>query len=153
MSQLRSLDEVRIARPCPARWEEMAGDERVRFCTACRKNVYNLSAMTRDDATRLIQEREGDLCARLYRRQDGTVLTSDCPVGVRAFALRVVQKVAAAAALALLAFGGRFLTTHSRPEVRSVSPSQETPHAVPVKAHELTPEQREMLGSLGYIGG
>lgn len=115
--------------------------------------------MTRDAATRLIQEREGDLCALLYRRQDGTVLTSDCPVGVRAFVLRIVQKVAAAAALLLLTFGGRFLTTHSEPEVRSAPrsvSSPETPHAVPKQTRQLSPEEikkmEELLGSLGYIG-
>ncbi len=44
------LEDVRIASPCSASWEDMTGDARVRFCGKCAKNVYNLSEMTRDEA-------------------------------------------------------------------------------------------------------
>ncbi|HHH31296.1 MAG TPA: hypothetical protein ENK57_23520 [Polyangiaceae bacterium] len=96
------LDDVKVASPCSESWDEMVGDERVRFCLKCDKNVYNVGAMTRDEAEALIARAEGGdqgLCLRLYRRKDGTVLTSDCPVGRRR---RRVTRVAAAA----LAFGG-----------------------------------------------
>ena len=75
------LEDIRIASPCNARWEDMVGDDQVRFCGQCSKNVYNLSAMARVEAEALIQGREGALCTRLYRRADGTVLTADCPTG------------------------------------------------------------------------
>jgi hypothetical protein len=61
----------------------MRGDDRVRFCDSCSKSVYNLSKLTMAEATALIRESEGRLCLRLYRRADGTVLTADCPVGLR----------------------------------------------------------------------
>jgi len=78
------LDQVRVASPCKADWNEMLGDERVRFCLSCEKNVYNLSSMTRDDAESLLRERLGnDLCVRFYQRADGTILTQDCPEGVK----------------------------------------------------------------------
>ena len=78
------LDQVRVASPCKADWNEMLGDERVRFCLGCEKNVYNLSSMKRDDAEALLRERLGnDLCIRFYQRTDGTILTQDCPVGVK----------------------------------------------------------------------
>lgn len=81
---LPMLDQVRVASPCNASWDEMLGDERVRFCVSCEKNVYNLSAMPREDAERLLQERVGkELCVRFYQRTDGTILTEDCPVGVK----------------------------------------------------------------------
>jgi hypothetical protein len=82
-TSLPLLENVRIAAPCNASWEEMTGDARVRFCGHCRKNVYNLSAMPRAEAELLLEEREGRICVRLYKRTDGTVLTADCPVGVR----------------------------------------------------------------------
>lgn len=75
------LDGIEIASPCHAGWEDMAGDERSRFCGQCRLNVYNLSAMTRGEAEALVAEKEGRLCVRFYRRRDGTVLTQNCPVG------------------------------------------------------------------------
>ncbi len=59
----------------------MHGDERVRFCDQCSLHVYNLSAMSRQAAEALISEKEGHLCVRLYRRADGTVLTTDCGGG------------------------------------------------------------------------
>jgi hypothetical protein len=75
------LDKVRIASPCSQPWDAMAGDERVRFCRRCRKNVYNLSSLTREQAEALVFEREGAMCIRYYRRRDGTILTADCPSG------------------------------------------------------------------------
>jgi len=41
------LGRLRIAVPCQAGWEEMAGDERVRHCSLCSLNVYNFAEMTR----------------------------------------------------------------------------------------------------------
>ena len=49
-----SLEKLRIANPCPARWEVMEGDDRVRFCQSCKKNVYNLSALQRSEAEALV---------------------------------------------------------------------------------------------------
>lgn len=73
--------EIRIASPCPMAWEGMRGDERARFCARCKLNVYNLSELTDDEVDDLVLRTEGRLCARFFRRDDGTVLTQDCPVG------------------------------------------------------------------------
>jgi hypothetical protein len=81
--KLPLLENVAIAAPCKASWDAMVGDDRVRFCGQCEKNVYNLSAMPRDEAEALLAAREGKMCVRLYKRADGTVMTSDCPVGVK----------------------------------------------------------------------
>jgi hypothetical protein len=104
------IDSIRIAVPCPALWEGMAGDERVRHCTLCNLNVYNFAEMTRGEVGELLLRTEGRVCARLYRRGDGTVITRDCPTGLRAVRQRAVR-VAAAVLTALLsipafAFGG-----------------------------------------------
>jgi hypothetical protein len=105
MSKTISLiQRVEIASPCPAKWDDMVGDERLRFCSQCQLNVYNLSAMSEAEAEGLIIQKEGRLCARIYRRADGTVITRDCPAGLRAIRRRVVGfgiKIAAAAAFLL----------------------------------------------------
>ena len=80
---LSVLDTVQIARPCPADWNAMnsvpgQARERVRHCEDCNLRVYNLSALRRADAEELLRSSEGRLCIRLYRREDGTVLTRDC---------------------------------------------------------------------------
>jgi hypothetical protein len=106
--RLAMLDDVRVAAPCPESWEQMVGDEHVRYCGRCEKNVYNLSSLTRDEAEALLSARQGEMCVRLFRRADGTVMTSDCPVGVKKRRRRRVAiaavgggLVAAAAALGL----------------------------------------------------
>ncbi len=77
------LDNIAIAEPCQASWDDMSGNERVRFCGDCKLNVYNFSAMSRSEAEGMARTTEGRLCVRFYRRADGTVLTRDCPVGLR----------------------------------------------------------------------
>ena len=101
MQQNDSLNRMRIASPCSVGWERMAGNEQVRFCDQCNLHVYNISAMTSEQAASLIASKEGRICARLYRRADGTVLTRDCPVGLRAFRKRA-SKLAGAVLTALL---------------------------------------------------
>ena len=76
------IQNVRIASPCPAAWEKMIGDDRVRHCRECNLNVYNFSAMSEREIKRLIAAREGRLCARIYQRADGTILTQNCPVAL-----------------------------------------------------------------------
>jgi len=83
------LKLVRIASPCPADWNKMAGDDRVRHCDQCDLNVYNLSSMTEREIKRLLAESTGRVCGRFYRRADGTMLTQDCPRGLRAEARRL----------------------------------------------------------------
>jgi hypothetical protein len=104
MAQFTSpLDNIRIAAPCSSDWNQMMGDERVRFCQQCSLNVYNLSSMTRREAEALISNTEGRLCVRYYRRRDGTVLTKNCPEGLRAIKRRL-SRVASAALSAVLSF-------------------------------------------------
>ncbi|HVF46499.1 MAG TPA: hypothetical protein VNA17_02930 [Pyrinomonadaceae bacterium] len=75
------LNNIKVASPCSADWNEMYGNDRRRFCGDCKLNVYNLSGMTRLEAETLMTKAEGRLCVRFYRRADGTVITRDCPVG------------------------------------------------------------------------
>jgi hypothetical protein len=96
MEALNVLNDLRIATPCPASWDAMRGDDRVRFCDSCSKQVYNISGLTAVAAVALVRESEGRLCVRLYRRKDGTVLTADCPVGLRsALRRRLIRMVTA----------------------------------------------------------
>ncbi|HWB18977.1 MAG TPA: hypothetical protein VG711_01660 [Phycisphaerales bacterium] len=113
------VQRIEVASPCPAKWEEMVGDERSRFCAECKLNVYDFSAMTEEEGEKLIIEKEGKLCGRIYRRADGKVLTKDCPVGwrlvkrkmvmagIRAAAAVVFVCVAVGSAVGMLTSGAR----------------------------------------------
>ncbi len=78
------LENVKIASSCNVNWDDMQGNDRVRLCQQCNFNVFNLSDMTRREAETLIQSATGRLCIGYYQRSDGTILTRDCPVGLRA---------------------------------------------------------------------
>lgn len=89
------LDRIEIAAPCPARWDDMTGDSRTRFCSECSLHAHNISDMTATEAEAFLREclPAGRVCVRLYRRHDGTILTKDCPVGLAKLAARVRQTV------------------------------------------------------------
>jgi hypothetical protein len=101
--QLININDIRVASPCPMPWDAMAGNQQVRHCGECRLNVYNLSAMTEIEIQRLLvtQPAEQRVCVRFYRRADGTMLTQDCPRGIKRLAKRV-SKLGAAVFSALV---------------------------------------------------
>ena len=143
--RLPMLDDIRVASPCHERWDAMTGDEQSRFCGSCRKNVYNLSAMTREAAEALVRSKEGELCVRYFRRTDGTILTADCPVGVRR---KRVQLVAAAGAVTALAAGavGLAFAQMGSPVATIATPTVAPRVAPPVTAAPLPLE--EMQGQM-----
>jgi hypothetical protein len=100
------LDTIRIASPCAVPWDAMSGDERTRFCLQCQRHVYNLAEMSRNEAEALVQQTEGRLCVRFYRRKDGTVMTSDCPIGLRALRRRVALAASLVAGAFFMVLGG-----------------------------------------------
>ena len=126
------LDNIRIAAPCSSDWNQMIGDERVRFCQQCSLNVYNLSSMTRREAESLISNAEGRLCVRYYRRQDGTILTANCPVGLRAIKRRLSRAVSATLSATLAFFAGLGLYAGTLPNEEPPAYSN-TMGTVPVK--------------------
>jgi hypothetical protein len=116
------LDNIRIASPCTADWNTMTGDERVRHCGSCKKDVFNLSSMRRDEAEALIREKNGDLCARYYQRGDGTIILADCTIGKKQQRKRRVIAVGAAAMLASgVALAYKLTREHQPPHHDDVS--------------------------------
>ncbi|MFN7135756.1 MAG: hypothetical protein ACK4N5_27030, partial [Myxococcales bacterium] len=95
------VNQLRIAAPCRVSWAAMSGDERKRLCGECRLHVYNVAELTRDEVRALVGGGD-DVCMRLYRRADGTVITRDCPLGQR---VRDRMSLALGAVLAALAAG------------------------------------------------
>lgn len=100
------LDKVVIAAPCPMSWENMEGNDRVRHCQGCAKNVYNISDMSTAEAEQFLLANGTDACIRLFRRQDGTLINDNCPVGLRNLRnkCKAVVRAIAAAVASLIAF-------------------------------------------------
>jgi hypothetical protein len=139
-----NLDDVQVASPCPANWDDMVGSDKVRFCASCQKNVFNLSGMKRDEAIQLVQATEGRICVRFFRRADGTMLTEDCPVGVQAALRRAKRMTYAAAAVslgavaALLAVLGGGLTRRTCQRIDEVKTTIE---------QQIEPEPMPLMGA------
>lgn len=112
-----SLQTIRIASPCTVSWDAMQGTDRVRHCGQCQLDVFNLSEMSVSEAEAFLSERTGRTCVRLYQRSDGTVLTRDCPTGLRAVRRRLALVGAFLAAAISMALGlGLSLWGSSRSE-------------------------------------
>jgi hypothetical protein len=138
------LDSVRVAAPCSAGWDNMVGTERVRFCGQCNLNVYNLSAMTKSEAERLLMESEGRLCVRYYRRADGTILTKNCPVGLRALKRRLSRVASATASAILGLFAGLFAAVGFREGPFTPATTRENMRRI----NDRLPEERATTGVL-----
>jgi Carboxypeptidase regulatory-like domain len=113
------VNRLKVALPCTVSWDSMKGDERARHCGVCSLNVYNIAAMTSAEAEQLVTKREGRLCIRLYRRADGTVITNDCPVGLRKVRQRMARVASAAFAsiLGLVTIGYGQKADRSTPDL------------------------------------
>jgi hypothetical protein len=99
------LDNLYLASPCSVPWDSMQGDDRSRVCGGCTRNVYNISDMTKSEAEKFLRCNGTNECMIFYRRQDGTILTDDCPVALRKIRdrYRLMMKCATAAIAFLLA--------------------------------------------------
>ena len=105
MPRTDPLHRPRAARPCNSSWDLMTGDGRKRRCSNCRRDIYNVKGLAQSEAIALIDASEGRASSRLYRRGDGTVMTSNCS-GSRAAIRRSHFKVAAVtAALCIVGLG------------------------------------------------
>jgi hypothetical protein len=135
----------------------MIGSDRMRFCGQCNLNVYNLSAMTRDQAESVIAANEGRLCVRFYRRVDGSILTRDCPVGLRAVRRRLsyLAKALVAAGFTFLASIGIHLMLPDaivpprQPLITGRMVRQERPSVDVVVSTPLPPDVLPIVGEVG----
>lgn len=100
------LERVVVAAPCPISWEAMPGNDRVRYCSSCSKNVFNISDMSSKEAEQFLQENGTSQCVRLFRRQDGKVMTDNCPIVLRGIRnkCRLAMKMLAGLAASFMAF-------------------------------------------------
>ncbi|MCA8949822.1 MAG: hypothetical protein KDE27_09995 [Planctomycetes bacterium] len=149
------LDTIDVAAPCTADWNAMQGDDRCRFCSQCSLHVFDLSALTRPEAEALVRSRLGGddgssrrLCVRFTRRADGTVLTRDCPVGLRQRLRRTASRLVA---MCTAAFA--FLGCRSEPREPAVGAAPATPVTPADPATMGQPvDQPQLQGEIAIMG-
>jgi len=129
------LNNIKIASPCSANWDAMLGDDKKRFCSECKLNVYNLSGMSKSEAENLLFESEGRVCVRFYRRNDGTILTQDCPVGWAKIKQNVTRTATTTISLVIGLFAGLFAFNFSnKPKSQTVGDFSPTNIKVKIEA-------------------
>ena len=64
MSKKNLIKQINVKEPCSENWNEMIGNDEVRFCGHCNLNVNNLSAMTRRKALKIVKKAKGGICVR-----------------------------------------------------------------------------------------
>jgi hypothetical protein len=92
--------------------------------------------MTQAEAEELLRKKEGRLCIRFFQREDGTVLTANCPVGLSALRKRLAWISAGIAAGFFLAASGALSVwgkMRGQPENSASQPSPPST-AAPVQA-------------------
>src|SRR5712671_1906416 len=57
---------INITSPCPADWNSMLGDERIRFCEHCQLSVHNLPQLNSKYIRKLERKSAGSLCIRYF---------------------------------------------------------------------------------------
>src|SRR5262245_58109586 len=67
MPKFRNEKEFKIVSPCRQSWDEMKGNDKVRVCEHCEKEVNNISELTRKEALRLVRRLNGNICLRYYQ--------------------------------------------------------------------------------------
>jgi hypothetical protein len=100
--------ELAVSNPCTGSWDDMTGTIRQRHCELCKKHVHDVAAMTPLQIELLVAKTGGDLCARLTRRPNGSLVTLEPTASHAHFAtlaLSVALAIAPAAALAQAAAG------------------------------------------------
>ncbi|MDQ3031277.1 MAG: hypothetical protein M3Y87_02595 [Myxococcota bacterium] len=134
------LASIAIGTPCRTRWDDMIGNDVVRRCGQCDRDVHDLSRMTRDEVHRLLALADETPCVRLRRRSDGRVVTADCPPPDRKTIPRAIACAAAGAVLGMTASG--VVTMAMAPPGASVEPR---PSVVVASAPSAVERSREQV--------
>ena len=144
------LPQIEIDTPCPKDWDEMHGTDAKRFCDHCHLHVHNFSEMQPTEIKSLVDS--GDrICARMARRDDGSIVTKACQTGSKPLTRRGwLGQLSAVAAAAL----GMFVTgcgkiRHANPDIHGGTTT--TGEAIPQNgtansnASNSVPKQGEVL--------
>jgi ankyrin repeat protein len=117
----------------------MTGNEQVRFCEHCNLHVTDLSAMTRQQAMRLVARSQGRLCVRYIQTPDGGVLMKQVPEKLYRIGCRV-SRLAAGAFTATLSVASATAQSQAEITPRPITPINVT---APLPQGAMEPQGQE----------
>jgi|GEM_PF-2276831 len=147
------LDMISVESPCEMKWSDMTGDDLARHCERCETTVHDLSALTREDARKLIFGKSGKMCVRYHADNENKIINAE-PVTID----RRDRRPIAACLLALsLSVSGAAIAQRSDPAVGScgnlksvLESSPETERqwiALPTEPITISPENDPQISS------
>lgn len=131
MSKFEKLRKLRVAEPCSENWNEMFGNDRVRFCSHCAKSVNDISAMSPKEALRLVKRSRGNICVRYVEHP----LTKEPVIGGRLY--QIARRAPALAAGVVGATLGLSAMTYAQGGTRTAP--QQTDSAIAVNIDKEMP--------------
>lgn len=96
--------QLEVKTPCTANWDQMSGNDKVRFCEHCQLEVNDLTSLTPKRIRRLMTKSKGRLCVRYHRGPDGKPLIRQVPGKLHQISKRF-SRVAAGVFTATLSLG------------------------------------------------
>ena len=131
---------LNVPNPCDVDWEDMAGDERGRFCGRCGKTVTNLSVLDGDEVRAVLAR--GD-CVSFLHREDASVVTAPSR-GAQGTGTGATAAAVVLAATMALTLGCDATKTSDEPAPLTRAASE---------AEDGALESRDAAGSQGKQGG
>jgi Carboxypeptidase regulatory-like domain/Ankyrin repeats (3 copies) len=64
MSPKDSIPQLNLISPCQVDWDQMIGNDRIRFCEHCQLSVHNQVYLSKKQLRRLLARTQGRLCVR-----------------------------------------------------------------------------------------
>jgi len=114
--------QLKIENPCSANWDQMIGNDWVRFCDHCQLTVNDLTPLTPKRVHRLIADSKGRLCVRYRVTREGTPILKAVPQQLHQIRKRV-SKIAAGAFTTMLSISSATsqpITNGLRPPPRAL---------------------------------
>lgn len=145
-----ALQAIKIATPCHVPITEMEDRGSFFHCHECQLNVYHFSTLSNDQIADLLNQNHERLCVGMFKREDGTIITKDCPLGLKDVGL-VYRRQGFLRALAFLfaLFIGTGSGDFFEPVARSLKSSLTHPRFI----QSFTEDRKELnLSSVRFLG-
>ncbi len=125
---ISSFNRMKIAAPCDADWDSMAGNDRMRFCEHCQLHVTDLSSLSRRDAMELAERAQGRLCVRFTTTPTGGAFTRTLPDKLYRIQRRV-SRIAASAFTASLSISSAMAQSQATSSSDQITDAVHLAHA------------------------
>jgi hypothetical protein len=101
---LVTIDKYKKGSPCPMKWDEFTGTERIRYCERCQLYIYNFDKVELPQAQEMVFKREEKKNCTFFKRPDGKFMTVNCPEGLKRKRGVIIATAVACIALILMLF-------------------------------------------------